>query len=214
MKKSILVLLISTVLFISLGGAGHDNSEYENFQAYNEDPTAENFQKAYDYYSTQEDDNSAILQAYLHWMELNKVIDKLDSNVDSLDTATGFQYANLLLEIGKNEQAIDIYDKLNAETPNWGCPWRHKGEAYWNMKNYTASETALLKSIEVRKNHYDAYVMLAEVYNEQGKHEDALKTLEEGLQYAPENPEYSEDEEFEDNVGKLHKELLEKCGKK
>lgn len=213
MKKSILVVLISMALLISLWGGAHDNSEYEKFQKYMGEPNKANFTEAYDYYSEQEDDNSRILQAYLHWQELTQIIEHLGSNIDSLDTRTSFSFANMLLEFGRNKEAIVIYDKLNYDSPDWACPWRHKGEAYWNIKNYSEAEYALLKSIEVRKNHYDAYVMLAEVQNEQGKYKEALKTLEDGLQYRQENPEYSEDEEFEGSVEKLHKELLEKTGR-
>jgi hypothetical protein len=59
--------------------------------------------------------------------------------------------------------------------------------------------------------------MLAQAYNEQGKYEEALITLEEGLQYRPVNVESSEGDEaagLEESVEQLHRELLEKTGKK
>lgn len=213
MKKSILIVVLLAAVVL-LTAEAHDNSEYQKFQEYSENPNPQTFESAYKFYSSKDDNTSMMLQAYLHWEELNRVLDEFAANKDSLDMRSKFSYANLLLEIGRYEDAVKIYDELNEASPQWACPWRHKGEALWNMKNYSESEAALQKSIDVRKNHYDAYVMLAEVQSEQGKYEEALKTLEEGFKYRDENPEYSEDTEFEANVNKLHKELLEKTGRK
>ncbi|MDY6895998.1 MAG: tetratricopeptide repeat protein, partial [Thermotogota bacterium] len=45
------------------------------------------------------------------------------------------------------------------------------------------AEAALRKSIETREEHYDAYVMLAEVLKEQKRYSQALKTLQKGRTY-------------------------------
>ncbi|MCF7919018.1 MAG: tetratricopeptide repeat protein [Candidatus Cloacimonetes bacterium] len=216
MKRSVIILLAALLLSISLWGEGEESSDYAKFQAYMAEPSGESFQEANAYYLGFQDDMSGILQMYLHWEELNRLIAGFAARSDSLDLGTSFQYANLLLAIGRYEEAIPIYDRLNVESPQWSCPYRHKGEAYLKLDKLSEAEASLLKSIEVRQDHYDAYVMLAEVYNAQGRYEEALKTLEESFKYKGdhgEGSEVTEEENLEGTVEKLHQELLEKTGR-
>ncbi len=211
MKK---IILISAVLFTALLFAGeHNNSEYEDFNNYQNEQTFENFEKAINFYNSKlekdENDHSAYLMlSYLNFMELENNLAKLENDLDSLDNRTKFSYANLLLSIGKFDESIKIYDKLNADTPNWSCPWRHKGEAYFKSNKLIEAESALLKSIETRKEHYDAYIMLADVQKEMGKYQEALETLKTGISYKGKDIEDPEEEVAYLEEDFLHLELL------
>jgi len=207
MKGKILGLIL-LILATGLFGQAHDQSEYDEYQKYQTDPTLGNFKSALDYYSALDNETGKLLTAYLHYSELEKALDELGSEPDSLSMKTRFNYANLLLDLGRYEECIPIYESLNTESPVWACPWRHKGEALWKTGNLDDAEAALKQSIEVRENHYDAYVMLAEVQRDAGKVKEALTTLEKGMQYGAENPEYSENEEFQAEVKALHDELI------
>ncbi len=211
MKQATLVLFSVFVLLLSAGV--HDNSEYEHFNNYRNEQTYENFEKAMDFYKSNlkkdENDHSAYLMlSYLNFMELEKNMAVLESDLDSLDNRTRFSYANLLLSLGKYNESIEIYDKINKDTPDWSCPWRHKGEAYFKSDKLEEAELALLKSIETRKEHYDAYVMLADVQKEMGKYEDALKTLKTGISYKGKDIEESNEEVAYLEEDFLHLELL------
>jgi hypothetical protein len=70
-----------------------------------------------------------------------------------------------------------------------------------------------MKAIATRKEHYDAYIMLAEVQNEIGKYEKALETLNEGLSYKGKDIEDSEEEVSDLEVKFLQLELLKRNGK-
>lgn len=207
MQGKILVLIL-VMMTTGLFGQAHDQSEYDEYQKYSSDPTLENFKSALDYYSALDNETGKLLSAYLYYAELERVLAELGTEPDSLSMKTRFSYANLLLDLGRYDDCIPIYESLNTESPVWACPWRHKGEALWKTGNLDAAETALKQSIEVRENHYDAYIMLAHVLLEKGKIQEALTTLEKGLQYGAENPEYSENEEFEAEVKALHDELI------
>ena len=52
-------------------------------------------------------------------------------NVEELPNKAKFSCANIQLEMGRYDDAIEIYKMLNEKTPKWSCPWRHRGEAYW-----------------------------------------------------------------------------------
>ena len=213
MKGKILGLIL-LILAAGLFGQAHDQSEYDEYSKYSAEPTLENFKSALDYYSGLDNETGKLLIAYLYYSELEKALDDLGSEPDSLSMKTRFNYANLLLDLGRYDACIPIYESLNAESPVWACPWRHKGEALWKTGNLDDAEAALKQSIEVRENHYDAYVMLAHVLLEQGKAQEALTTLERGMQYGAENPEYSENEEFEAEVKALHDELIKMSSEK
>jgi len=211
MKKATLVLLMTFGLL--LFGGEHDNSEYEHFNNYRNEQTFENFKIAADHYNSKleenENDHSAYLMlSYLNSMELENNLAKLENDLDSLDNRTKFSYANLLLSLGKYDESIQVYDKLNTDTPNWSCPWRHKGEAYFKSNKLIEAESALLKSIETRIEHYDAYIMLADVQKEMGKFKLALETLKTGISYKGKDIEDPEKEVSDLDVEFLHLELL------
>ena len=217
MKK---IILASAFLCTILLFAGeHDNSEYDHFSNYREEQTFENFKTAVDFYHSElekdENNHSAYLMlSYLNFMELERNLTVLENNLDSLDNRTKFSYANLLLSSGKYDESIKIYDKINNETPNWSCPWRHKGEALYKSNRMEESEVALMKSIETRKEHYDAYVWLAKVQKEMGKNKEALASLKTGISYKGKDIESPEEEVDYLEEDFLHLELLKLNDKK
>ncbi len=143
-------------------------------------------------------------------MALEKELGSLAADLDSLTMMNKFQYANLLLALNRNDEAIPIYEDLNASAPAWSCPWRHKGEAFFKSSRLEEAEIALEKAIETRVEHYDAYVMMADVKNEMGKYKEALETLETGFTYLGEDIEDPAEEVNDLDVKFLYLELLRK----
>ncbi|MEA1973083.1 MAG: hypothetical protein U9N34_07320, partial [Candidatus Cloacimonadota bacterium] len=138
---------------------------------------------------------------------LKATTEHFEANFDSLETRTKFQYGNLLLEMGKYKESIEIYNSLNESSPKWSCPWRHKGEAYYNLNDLANAEKSFLKAIETRIEHYDAYVWLAKTQKEMGRYKEALKSLEIGLSYKGKDIEDPEEEVATSEVDALHEEL-------
>ena len=208
MKKILILLFITLATFCFAGQ--HD---YAEFNEYQQNPTYENFLKAANGYQEQIDSTytANLMQAYLYTMELEKNLDILGDNLDSLTTRTKFSYANLLLELGKLDESIVIYDKLNEDVPKWSCPWRHKGEVLMRQNKLAEAETATMMAIETREDHFDAYIQLATIQKELGKYEAALLTLENGMQYKEAD---TEDEVTDEEITELKLELEELIKKK
>jgi len=180
--RKIIILALSIIFAVILIADEHSNEEL--FKVYQQDKSFENFQKAAEQYvPISKEPNSALMLSYLHLMEFYRNLDVLKTDLDSLDTRTKFAYANLLLDIGKTEESIKVYEDLNASFPKWSCPWRHKGEALLKQKDYQEAEKATEKAIEVREDHFDAYIQLAIIQKNLGKYEIALNTLNKGLQF-------------------------------
>jgi len=202
--------IILLVFFIAASLFGqHGSSDFEEYINYQKEPTIGNLIKAVEYYNSQLEGDSKytahLMLAHIFQNESQKNMNILDDDLDSLSTKTQFSYANLLLDIGQFEKSITVYDKLNDNFPKWSCPWRHKGEALYKLEKYEEAEIATIKAIEVREDHFDAYVQLARIQKKVGKYIDALQTLEKGLSYSESDPE---EEISNDEVKALYNELL------
>ncbi len=208
MKKALLIATLIITCFILLA---QDTPDV--FQEYQKNPNTDTFDKALAQYRQQleaepENFQPRLMLSWLLIMEMERNNEYFATNLDSLPMPAKFQYANMLLELGQNEEAIDIYTVLNEAAPKWSCPWRHRGEAYMNMREYAQAEEALLMAIETRKEHYDAYIWLANAQKELGKMKEALATLETGLTYKGKDIEDPEEELDSLDVYFLHLELL------
>jgi tetratricopeptide (TPR) repeat protein len=210
MKKVLLVSLVVLFSVLLLNAQHGKNDQKDPFSVYRADQSKENFIKAINFYSKESENNDSnkIMKSYTLLTELNKNIDELKDNLKELDNSTKFSLANLLLSLKRYEESIEIYDVLNSESPKWSCPWRHKGEAYFKNNELEKAEKALNSAIETRVEHYDAYVMLADVQNDMGKPKEALKTLETGLSYLGKDIEEADKEVADLDVKFLHLELL------
>ncbi len=215
MKKLLVLALVLCLMAPALVAA--QEKPPSPFQIYSKDKTPANFINAYNAYNAQMKDTAdyaaTTMLAYLNYYELDKNLDLLKEHLSELKNMQKFQYANILLDLNRSEEAIAVYSMINEASPKWSCPWRHKGEAYHKMKNYAEAEKALLMAIETRKEHYDAYVWLAEVYRDWGKYEKGIKAINEGLAQYGKDIEDPEKEYSSTDVAFLHLDLLKKAGK-
>jgi len=215
MKISFVISIFALLLSLSFAD---DSKELNPFQKYIADPSITTFTQAIEFYHSDLDgdsknDNHRIILSYLYQMEMDRMIEQIDVFADSIAPNIQFNYANLMLELRRFDKAIQVYDTLNVKYPAWSCPWRHKGEAYFKSGDLEKAEKALEQAIETRNEHYDAYVMLAEVQEAMGKNEEALKTLETGFTYLGKDIEDPEEEVEDVDVQFLYLKLLQKNGR-
>ncbi|MBP7460413.1 MAG: hypothetical protein KBA26_03915 [Candidatus Delongbacteria bacterium] len=211
--RMIMIMAVAALSIQAQDSTQTEKEEFKEYKAYKAAPSSPTFNTAMNYYqqktTVQPQDYSAwIMQAYLCNLEMERVIELLQTNLDSLNSKTKFSLANLLLSLKEYDKSIAIYDNLNQTTPKWSCPWRHKGEAYMEKGNLVESEKALQQAIVTRITHYDAYIMLAEVQKRMGKYQEAMKTFETGLSYKFKDIEDPEEEVNPINELFLHLELL------
>lgn len=215
MNKIFYVVTVA-ILFASALYSQEMHQDENPFMNYYEDQTTENLIKAIEHFAKQDDEagiDKRIMLGNLYLIALEKEIGSLETDLDSLVMRDKFQYANLLLALNRYDESISLYEDLNSTAPNWSCPWRHKGEAYFKSERLEQAEAALKKAVETRVEHYDAYVMLADVQNDMGKPEEALKTLETGFSYLGKDIEDPDEEVNDLDVKFLHLELLRKNGR-
>lgn len=210
----LLILLIGLNLHLF----SEESQEMNPFQKYVATPSYTMFHQAVEFYNSglendTKNDNYRIMLSYLYLMEMERVIEQINIESDYLSPGIQFSYANLLLELNRFDEAIATYEILNDKYPEWSCPWRHKGEAFFKSDNLIEAEVALKEAIDTRIEHYDAYVMLAEVQEAMGNNDTALETLETGFTYLGKDIEAPDEEVDDVDVQFLYLRLLQKNGK-
>ena len=208
--KRIILIFILLALGIMLFAETDSLSVFDKYQ---KDPSIENCKMVLEYYNNKlsqngKDYESTLVLSYVYLNELDKKLDVLQGAKDSLAIGMQFQLANLYLSIGRYSEAITLYERINTKTPNWSCPWRHKGEALWKSNELDKAIVSLNKAIETNKDHFDAYVMLAKVYKAKSDYKQALATLEAGLQIQGQQNEESESIDTAE-ISALHDELID-----
>ena len=159
--------------------------------------------------SINSNDRKALLySAFVDQANLAAQVDRLYALKDSLEGKHLFGLANLMLETGDFRRSVDLYRKLNAATPKWSCPWRHKGEALYKLGDLAESEQALLKAVETRPTHYDAWVWLARVQKDMGKLKEALASIKKAFENKGKDVEDPEQEVAAGEDVKLLDEIL------
>jgi tetratricopeptide (TPR) repeat protein len=216
MKKLLALALVLCLMAPALIAA--QEKPPSPFQIYSKDQTPENFINAYNANIAQlrdsADYSAATTLAWLNFYEIERMLETLKANEAKLSTMDKFQYGNILLDIGRYDEAIALYEQCNAASPKWSCPWRHKGSAYWKKGNYDEAVKSLEMSIETRKSHYDAYVILAKVYTDMKEYKKAASTLETGLSYYGKDSEDPEKYLTNAEVQFMYLDLLQKTGEK
>jgi tetratricopeptide (TPR) repeat protein len=185
--KKVIVLCLAILLSMALSA---EINPRNLFLEYYGEPTMENFLRAYHYFtlSAETIETPVPVDMYLylmhiHNMEAQRHLDSLAENLDSASVGMKFQIGNAFMDRGQFHKSIEIFEAVLRIAPEWSCPWRHMGEAYFRLKDFPNAERSLKKSIETRTTHYDAYLMLAEVYHVQKKNRLALTTIEEGFKF-------------------------------
>ncbi len=208
MKKTttIIILLIACISLFA------EFDERKPLMNYYENQNFDTFIKAYSYYGIKNDINAdpntkAYLMSILY-NELNNTLEYMIANSDSLTPGSAFQTANILLAMGEYDKAVVLYNKINEKSPKWSCPWRHKGEAFLKMNELDKAVIALKNSIETRKEHYDAYLMLAEVYFKQKNFKDAYSTMQDAFKYKGKDSEDEEEVYSNKSVDFLYLDIL------
>lgn len=206
--KHIVLILITLGMAWTLFAADADPLE-----SYLANPNPESFREAVEaltdsLLSAVNPNTSKAYLAYIAAEESTRLLDELQREIEELAAGQRFMLGNILLELDKLEDAVEVYDSLNEDYPNWSCPWRHKGEALFKAEDFEAAVEALAEAIQTNEEHYDAYVWMAMALKELGLYEDALANLDSALKLDP-NLEESEDDIISlDEVEALYQELL------
>ena len=213
MKKNSAILMLVMLLSAAILMAQDDA-----FSAYQKNPTEETFAAAQAELGAQLNEDEANAQArimlgWLYIMETDRQLAWFEEHSDELQPGQRFGWANLLLGMGRYDEAIAQYEKLNEASPKWSCPWRHRGEALYSSGHFAKAEEALAMAIETRVEHYDAYVWMAKAQHAQGKDKDALATLETGFTYLGKDIEDPAEELDDAEVKELYATLLEANGR-
>jgi serine/threonine protein kinase/tetratricopeptide (TPR) repeat protein len=127
------------------------------------------------------DEAHIVLGAVLNWYERDfsgsereyrRAIDLNPSNAD-----THHWYAFLLIDLGRNEEAIKeilLARELDPLAPRKNADL---GEIFFRARDYPRAVEELKKSIELFPEHSGNYLRIAHVYLQMGKYKDAIEAI-------------------------------------
>lgn len=204
--------LIIALALVCIAGMLFAEESIDPIARYFDNPDFTTFQKAVESSSdsilvSKSPNMHKLRLAYIAENEVTRLLDDLQASKAGLSTGELFNLANLYLSRAAYQPAIALYDSLNAAYPNWSCPWRHKGEAYYRLKAFTEAATALKQAIATNENHYDAYIWMAMTQKELGQYAAALKNLEKAMELSPEAEESEDKALSQEQITNLYKEL-------
>ncbi len=191
----------------------------EKYKVFKETPSAENFQISIAAWqelarSLPEESGRALsMQSYIYYLYSVELLKLAESHLQSMKAKDKFLLANLYLNIQEYDQAISIYQQLNETNPKWSCPFRHKGEAYYEKGDYTQAGEALKKAIETNENHTDAYLWQAKNLYQLGEFEQGLISIDRAIALLGKNKEDNE-EEIPEEYYEMKADLLVKLERK
>ncbi len=89
---------------------------------------------------------------------------------------------------GKYADTVSNLKTLIAENPKNPKYWGELGSAYAQLDQFTYSEFAFKRAIELDPKNVKAMYNLSVVYSEHGNDDEALKAVQKGLKVSPKNP--------------------------
>ncbi|PID28100.1 MAG: hypothetical protein CSB55_06190 [Candidatus Cloacimonadota bacterium] len=195
MKKIIFIALLTALMLECYGS----EKLFNLYHSYRKDQNAVNIGNLFNEIQKElkkdvSEEDTRLVAINFYFDLFNGELKFFEENFDSLTVRSQFGYANILLALEEYDRALKIYDYLNQEAPEWSCPWRHKGEVYYRKGDMENAESAFIKSLEIRENHFDAYIWLAQAQIELKKYEEALQTFEKGLTFLDVSSEHAEEE--------------------
>jgi len=208
--KKLLLILIVVLMMVSLPAKEQVNP----LEQYIDNPGLETFSSAIDYLMQQqakdpENRRIELQAAYFAGLEASRIMRRSKEILSDLSAGEQFLLGNILMSLHRLEEAVEIYDRINLEYPDWSCPWRHKGEALYKLQDYKAAAKALDKAIETNREHYDAYIWAAFNLYKLKKYKQARQYLETAFTLnADKEGHYDEvipDEKIHDLYDKLKK---------
>jgi len=202
-------------LLICLAGLAYAQKATSPVSEYLKNPDSVTYRRAVDALSSTLARGDSISYAKLTLAtltnsEAKRLTDELIATSNTLTTGERFNLANLLLAKKEYAEAITLYDGLNRDYPDWSCPWRHKGEAYFKADKYTEAESALQKAIATNVQHYDAYIWMAYTLNELERYPEAMENLEKAKKLSPEAEGGADETISSKRIDELYQELKTK----
>lgn len=98
------------------------------------------------------------------------------------------QVGRSLYLLGKQKDAIQLYNEAQKYAPKDWEIWHNKGLCMLHVKQYDSAEECFIRANSLQK-HDSTYIQLGRVYTLQERFQDAIDKYSEALEFSPENPE-------------------------
>ncbi|HEU4824266.1 MAG TPA: tetratricopeptide repeat protein [Nitrososphaeraceae archaeon] len=126
--------------------------------------------------------------AYYNKREYAKAIEKYQLIISDPNYAFAFNnIGSALREIGKEEEAIQCYEKALEMIPNFAYAWNGKGLALDVLARYEEAIQCYEKALEIDPNYAPAWNNKGLTFEHLGRYEESIKYFDKALKIDPNN---------------------------
>jgi tetratricopeptide (TPR) repeat protein len=108
--------------------------------------------------------------------------------IDEVDANIWYKTGNTHYRCGRNNEAIECYDKAIEIDPNYTSAWNGKGLVLKRLKKYDEALKCYDKAIEINPNYAKAWIKKCNALCSLGKYEEAIKCCDKAIEI---NPNYA-----------------------
>ncbi|HEY8099483.1 MAG TPA: tetratricopeptide repeat protein [Burkholderiaceae bacterium] len=106
----------------------------------------------------------------------------------SSDPTTLCVEARALISQGQVEKALNLYESVIRDSPQFSMAFADRGTLYAMMKEHTKATADLMHALELGYNDASVFTTLATIYKDLGDFSNALRYFSHAETMAPDNP--------------------------
>ena len=106
---------------------------------------------------------------------------------DDTDLIAWMNYGNQLWRYGRNNEAVDAFEKVIALDPQFDRAYYAMGLAYWDRGDYPQAVTSLEKAVQINPKPYFYWRYLGFSYRELNQFDEAISAYEQAITNNPED---------------------------
>ena len=110
---------------------------------------------------------------------------KLSAEIEpqnKLDAKAWFSKGVALGNLGRHEEAVEVFDKAVKLKPDYNDAWFNKGAALENLGRHQEAVDAFDRSIEIKDDYADTWFSKGVALGNLGRHEEAVKVFDKAIQ--------------------------------
>ena len=119
--------------------------------------------------------------------KLTQQIWKIWHEIDDPKMARAFETGVQMMNLGFYSRAIDYFDKVIIETPNFAEAWNKRATAHFMMGNFDLSMRDIINTLELEPRHFGALDGMGLIFIHSNQPEKAIDIYDKMLEIFPNN---------------------------
>ena len=130
-------------------------------------------------------DKLIVTEDQLEIEKLTQQIWKIWHEIDDPKMTTAFETGVQMMNLGFYSRAIDYFDMVIFEIPNFAEAWNKRATVHFMMGNFDQSMQDIIKTLELEPRHFGALDGMGLIFIHQGQFQQAIDVYDKMLEIFP-----------------------------